>query len=41
MFFFKRSDDQGWGGTPYNGLYGETERDIFFRLQVCERDFTS
>ena len=27
------------GGTPYDGLYGETppERGIFFRLQVYER----
>ena len=31
--------DPGGGGTPYDGLYGETppERGIFFRLQVYER----
>ena len=30
----------GGGGTPYNGLYGETlpERGIFLRLQVYERE---
>ena len=30
---------RGEGGTPYDALYGEAppERDIFFRLQVCER----
>ena len=29
----------GWGGTPYDGLYGEAppERGTFFRLQVYER----
>ena len=28
-----------WGGTPYNGLYGEAppERGTFFRLQVYKR----
>ena len=31
--------DQGDGGTPYDGLYGEalSERATFFRLQVYER----
>ena len=30
---------KGWGGTPYNGLYGEAppERDTLFRLQLYER----
>lgn len=30
---------QGWGGTPYGGLYGEAlpERGIFFRLFVYKR----
>ena len=29
----------GGGGTPYNGLYGETppERGTFFRLEVYKR----
>ena len=31
--------ERGWGGTHYDGLYGEVppERSIFFRLQVYER----
>ena len=31
--------ERGWGGTPYDGLYGKVppERSIFFRLQVYER----
>ena len=29
----------GWGGSPYDDLYGEAppDRGIFFRLQVYER----
>ena len=29
----------GWGGTPYNGLYGEAppKRGTLFRLQVYKR----
>ena len=37
--FIRPGAREGWGGTPYNGLYGEAppERGTFFRLQVYER----